>query len=49
MLRALAARKHLPAWRLIRMLVLCFVRQLPARERRWVVARAKEPRAKHAA
>jgi hypothetical protein len=42
LLKALCARKKLPAWLVMRLLVLCFVRNLPARERRWVMARAKQ-------
>ena len=41
MLRVLCARKQLPAWLMFRMLVLCFVRHLPVKERRWVMARSK--------
>jgi len=42
MLRVLCARKRLPAWLMVRMLVLCFVRHMPPRERRWVIARTKQ-------
>ena len=41
MLRALCARKRLPAWLMIRLLVSCFVRHLPPRERRWVIAHTR--------
>jgi hypothetical protein len=42
MLRALCRRKRLPAWLMFRLLVLCFVRGMPARERRWVIAQTKQ-------
>jgi hypothetical protein len=42
MLRVLCARKRLPAWLVMRMLVLCFVRHMPPHERRWVIARARQ-------
>ena len=42
MLRVLCARKRLPAWVVLRMLVVCFVRHMPPHERRWVIARTKQ-------
>jgi hypothetical protein len=41
MLRALCASEQMPTWLMIRHLVVCFVRDLPARQRRAVVREAK--------
>jgi len=41
MLKALCARKQLPAWLMFRLLVVCFVRDLPLADRRWVVSRSR--------
>jgi hypothetical protein len=41
MLRALCSSERLPAWQMIRHLVVCFVRDLPARQRRMIVREAK--------
>jgi hypothetical protein len=41
MLRALCARRHLPTWMMLRHLIVCFVRDLPSNERRWIVQRSR--------
>jgi hypothetical protein len=41
MIRALCKRKQLPAWAMLRHVVVCYVRDLPAVERRWVVRRSR--------
>ena len=41
MIRALCKRKNLPAWALLRCVVVQYVRELPAVERRWVVRRSR--------
>jgi len=41
MLRALCTRRKLPMWLMLRHLTVCFVRDLPAGERRWVVQRSR--------
>jgi hypothetical protein len=41
MLRALCSSEKLPAWQMIRQLVVCFVRDLPVRRRRAIVRGAK--------
>lgn len=41
-LRALCAAKQMPAWMMIRHLVVCFVRDLPVRQRRAIVREAKD-------
>lgn len=41
LLRALGSHLERPLWQTIRHLTVCFVRELPSRERRMVVARAR--------
>jgi hypothetical protein len=41
MLKALCARRRLPVWLMVRQLIICHVRDLPARDRRWVVQRSQ--------
>jgi hypothetical protein len=41
MLRALCARRRLPAWVMLRHLVVCFVRDLPSNERRWILKQSR--------
>jgi hypothetical protein len=41
LLKALCARRRLPTWVMLRHLVLCFVRDLPSSERRWIVERSR--------
>jgi hypothetical protein len=41
MLRALCNRRGMPMWMMMRHLVVCFVRDLPLHERRWIVQRTK--------
>jgi hypothetical protein len=43
MLQALCNRRHMPMWMMMRHLVVCFVRDLPLHERRWIVQRTKSP------
>jgi hypothetical protein len=42
MLKALCAQRRLPTWVMLRKLIVCFVRDLPANQRRWIVRRTKE-------
>jgi hypothetical protein len=39
--RALCARRRLAAWMMLRHLIVCFVRHLPAHERRRLLQRSK--------
>jgi hypothetical protein len=41
MFHALCRRHRLPKWVMLRHLIVCFVRQLPAGERRRIVQRRK--------
>ena len=41
MFKALCVRRRLPRWMMLRHLIVCFVRQLPAGERRRIVERSK--------
>jgi hypothetical protein len=41
LLRALCARRGVPTWLMLRHLIVCFVRGLPASERRRIVQRSK--------
>jgi hypothetical protein len=41
MLKALCASEQLPAWQMIRHLVVCFIRDLPPHQRRAVMRDAK--------
>jgi hypothetical protein len=41
MFKALCVRRRLPRWVMLRHLIVCFVRQLPAGERRRIVERSK--------
>jgi hypothetical protein len=41
MFTALCTRRQLPRWLMLRHLIVCFVRQLPAGERRRIVQRSK--------
>jgi hypothetical protein len=41
MLKVLSARRGVPTWLMLRHLVICYVRRLPARERRRIVQRSK--------
>jgi hypothetical protein len=41
MLKALALRRRMPAWLMLRHVLVCFVRDLPPGERRWVIRRAR--------
>lgn len=41
LLRALCSHMELPLWQTVRHLTVCFVRDLPGKERRIVVRRAK--------
>jgi hypothetical protein len=41
MLKVLCARRGVPMWMMLRHLVTCFVRGLPAQERRRIVQRSK--------
>lgn len=49
MLKVLSARRGVPAWLMLRQLVICYVRQLPARERRRIVQGSRVQRSKLAA
>jgi hypothetical protein len=41
MLKVLSARRKLPTWRMLRHLVICYVRHLPPRERRRILQDSK--------
>jgi hypothetical protein len=41
MLKALCARRRVPAWQMLRHMVVCFVRRLPPPERRRIIQRSK--------
>jgi hypothetical protein len=41
MFTALCARRRVPRWQMLRHLIVCFVRNLPANERRRIVQRRK--------
>lgn len=41
MLRALCAQRRMPTWLMVRHLVICYVRDLPPRERRQVLERTR--------
>jgi hypothetical protein len=42
LLKALCARRRQPTWVMVRHLVVCFVRDLPSSERRWIVQHSRE-------
>jgi hypothetical protein len=41
MLKALCLRSRKPAWMMVRHVIVCFVRDLPPGERRWVMRRSR--------
>jgi hypothetical protein len=41
LLRAVCEQRRVPTWLMLRQMVVCFVRDLPPRERRWVIRRTR--------